>query len=57
MGHGARKPVYGVCEHVRIKSACSATETSKNNESFYKSSLDIILCRECPSSLDIILKL
>ena len=23
-----RKPVFGVCDHVRLESACSATETS-----------------------------
>ena len=27
-----RKPVFGVCDQVRLKPACSATETSKSLE-------------------------
>ena len=30
MSHVMRKPVFGVCDQVRLKPACSATETSKS---------------------------
>ena len=31
-GLGRRKPVFGICDQVRLSPAFSATETSKNNE-------------------------
>ena len=30
-----RKPVYGVCDQVRLKPACSATEDSQGLEVLY----------------------
>ena len=32
MSHVTRKPFFGVCDQVRLKPACSATETSKSLE-------------------------
>ena len=38
-----RKPVFGVCDQVRLEPACSATETSKSLESLDLERLGIIL--------------
>ena len=42
MNHGMRKPVFGVCDQVRLKPACSATETSKRLEILHIETTDII---------------
>ena len=41
-----RKPVFGVCDLVRHKPACAATETSKSPEILDLESRDIILSRQ-----------
>ena len=43
MSHVMRKPVFGVCDQVRLKPACSATETSKSLEILDLTSIGIIL--------------
>ena len=43
MGHDATKPVFGVSDKVRFKSACSAPETSKKIEISLIARLDLIL--------------
>ena len=41
-----RKPVFGVCDHVRLKPACAATETSKRLEISAIASRGTILSRQ-----------
>ena len=41
-----RKPVFGVCDEVRLKPACSATETSQGLEILDIASIDIILSKQ-----------
>ena len=41
-----RKPVFGVCDQVRLKRACSATETSQSLEILDLASIDIMLFRQ-----------
>ena len=41
-----RKPVFGVCHQVRLKSACSATEASWSHEISVIETRDIILSRQ-----------
>ena len=38
-----RKPIFGVCDQVRLKPACSATETSYSLEILYSERYGIIL--------------
>ena len=41
-----RKPFFGICDQVVLKSACSATETSSNSDFTYKTrSVVILFCR------------
>ena len=39
MGHGARKPVFGASDQVRLNSVSSATVTSRNIESLHGASV------------------
>ena len=41
-----RKPVFGVCDKVRFKPACSATETSYRLKISVIANRDIILSRQ-----------
>ena len=41
-----RKPVFGVCDRVRLKPACSATRTSQGLEMLDIASIDIILSKQ-----------
>ena len=43
MGRNVRKPVFGVSDKVRLKPACSATETSLKIGILLVASLDMIL--------------
>ena len=46
MSHVTRKPFFGVCDQVRLKPACSATETSKSLEILGIETRGIILSRQ-----------
>ena len=46
MSHVTRKPVFGVCDQVRLKLACSATETCQGLEILVIASRGIILSRQ-----------
>ena len=46
MSHATRKPVFGVSNQVRLKSACSATVTSWSLEFLDKAIICIILSRQ-----------
>ena len=46
MSHVTRKPVFGVCDQVRLKPACSAAETSKRLEISAIASRGIIISRQ-----------
>ena len=46
MGHVDRTFVLGVWDHLRLKPACSAVETSCHTEILHEESLGIIICRE-----------
>ena len=41
-----RKPVFGVCDQVRLKPACAATETSSRLEISYVETRGIILSEQ-----------
>ena len=41
-----KKPLFGVCDQVRLKPACSATETSQGVEILDIASIDIILSKQ-----------
>ena len=41
-----RKPVFGICDLIRLKPACSATETSQGLEMLEIASIDIILSKQ-----------
>ena len=41
-----RKPVFGVCDQVRLKPICSATEASQNHEIANVQTKEIILCSQ-----------
>ena len=46
MSHVTRKPVFGVCDQVRLKPACSATGTSQGLGILDIASTDIILSKQ-----------
>ena len=46
MSHITRKPIFRVCDQVRLKPACSATETSLRYENLDLASIHIILSRQ-----------
>ena len=46
MSHVTRKPVFGVCDQLRLKQACSASETSKSLEISAIASRYIILSEQ-----------
>ena len=43
IGHNARKPFFRVSDPVKLRTACSATETCSKNEISLEASLDMIL--------------
>ena len=45
MNHVTRKPVFGVSDQVRLKLACSATETSYSFEILDLASIGIIVSK------------
>ena len=45
------KPVFGICDQVRLKPACSATETSQGFEILDIASIDIILPKQRTTKL------
>ena len=46
MSHVTRKPVFGVCDQVRLKPACSATEASLSPDSSDIETRSIVLSRQ-----------
>ena len=46
MSHVTRKPVFGVCDQVRLKPACSAIKTSWRLDIFYIETTDITLSKQ-----------
>ena len=46
LGIGARKPLFGICDHEMIKPVCSAKETSSKIEILHEASLAMILSRQ-----------
>ena len=46
MSHVTRKPVFGVCEQLILKPACSATETSLGLEIYAIANRGIIRSRQ-----------
>ena len=46
LSHITRKPVFGVCDQVRLKPACSAKETSQSLKILDLVSIVIILSRQ-----------
>ena len=46
LSHNTRKPVFGICDKVRLKPVCSADETSKGLEIFAIASRSILLSRQ-----------
>ena len=51
-----RKPVFGVCDHARLKPACSATETSQGPDILAKAIRGIILSRQWTTNVLISLR-
>ena len=51
MSHVVRKPVFGLCDQVRLKPACSVTEASLSLEILDLASIGIIVSAYAQSDL------